>query len=74
MLKNLLKAGAPILASTLLVTAPAHAQSAAEFYKGKNIEIFVGAGAGGGGGRGAGWLAERRQLPLRGRCRADRTA
>ena len=50
MLKNLLKAGAPILASTLLVTAPAHAQSAADFYKGKNIEIFVGAGAGGGYG------------------------
>jgi tripartite-type tricarboxylate transporter receptor subunit TctC len=50
MLKKIIRASAPILATGMLVTAPAHAQSAADFYKGKNIEVYVAAGAGGGYG------------------------
>ena len=45
-----------VLAGT--AQAPASAQSVAEFYKGKNIEIYVGAGAGGGYGLYSRVLAE----------------
>jgi len=60
MLKNLLRASSPILGLIMLVTAPApaYADPVADFYKGKNVEIIVGAGAGGGYGLYSRVLAE----------------
>lgn len=48
--KNFLAAGTSVAALALLTTVPVHAQSIADYYKGKNIEVYVGAGAGGGYG------------------------
>ncbi len=60
MSRHLRVAGLPAVALVLVVggLAPASAQSVAEFYKGKNIEIYVGAGAGGGYGLYSRVLAE----------------
>ena len=46
------------LSLAVISTVPAGAQSVADFYKGKNIEIYVGAGAGGGYGLYSRVLAE----------------
>jgi tripartite-type tricarboxylate transporter receptor subunit TctC len=36
-----------VLASALSSTAPAHAQTVADFYRGKTVTLLVGVGAGG---------------------------
>ena len=60
MLNNFLRAGSPVLALTLLVAAPApvYADPVADFYKGRNVEVYVAAGAGGGYGLYSRVLAE----------------
>lgn len=58
MFRRLLVACFPIFALALAIAAPVHAQSVADFYKGKNIEVYVAAGAGGGYGLYSRVLAE----------------
>ena len=60
MSRRFLTLGLPVAALSLAVTAtaPTSAQSVADFYEGKNIEIYVGAGAGGGYGLYSRVLAE----------------
>lgn len=52
MLNRFLRAGSPVLALTMLVAVPApvNADPVADFYKGRNVEVYVAAGAGGGYG------------------------
>lgn len=55
---RLVVSGLVLSLAAVVGAAPADAQSVADFYKGKNIEIYVGAGAGGGYGLYSRVLAE----------------